>query len=248
MGLAFDHSHVGEAQASTGNLHGALESYLKSLSILVGLLQKDPANPHFLRGEMIAHHWLGHFAGNPRTINRGDTQTALRHYRKAQAVAKRLAAMDSKSAPARLDLAGGYKNIAEILSTTDPPQSVELYRKSLSIVRALLQPAPFMYLRREANYLKGIAVPLRAMGDREGALANLERSLDIMRSLTEKAPSNLKVQSELHATLLAIAEMLLETGDHDGALSHYRQSLSMAETPAAAASPDIYAVWRLADS
>lgn len=250
LSLSHDHSHVGEARAAMGDLSGAMASYRLSLSIVEELLQEDSSNQRYLRAQMIASIWLGHFEGNPRFINQGNEEAALQHYRKAMALAETLAARDAKDASARLDLAGGYKNIADVLSLSDPMQGVEYYRKALFIIRALLNASPdeFRYLRREACYLKGLAAVERRMGDRQGALQNLRESLRILRSLSGRAPVNTQVQTELHSALIQMADLSLEAGDLSAALEHCHQALALAEWAMTTHSSDAYALWRLADS
>jgi serine/threonine protein kinase len=248
--LAMSHTRVPEAMISLGDVTGALTHYRKSLALLDELLSKHAAEPRYLRARMISLVWLGNVYGNPRYINLGDTRAALRHYRESLAIAEQLAALDPKNARARQDLAGKHRLVAEILTLEEPARAIEHYRQALGIVREMLaySPKDAQLLRWEAQFLKGQAVALRGLGDRQSALQNLRQALQIWQELLARDSANQKTRAELHATLLALAETALESGDHNGALEYYRQALTLAETPPVEQSADLYVRWRLADS
>jgi eukaryotic-like serine/threonine-protein kinase len=254
--LAKDYSREAEPLVSLGDVAGALASHRKSLALADELLlsPQHAADPIYLRVRLIALNWLGNLAGNPRFINlgntwQGDARAALHYHRQSLALAERIAALEPKSALATQGLAGAHRLVGESLAFDRPAQSVEHYRKALTLVRALLAAAPgeTQYLRWEARFLHGVAEPLSRLGDRAGALQNLRQSLQIWRELLRR-DANPRAHAELHAALLALAGQLLEAGEHDAALAHYREALTLAETPPVAQSADLYVRWRLADS
>ncbi|MGH9753705.1 MAG: protein kinase domain-containing protein [Blastocatellia bacterium] len=248
--LASDHAHVGEALLSIGDLPGALAGYQKSLSLLEPPIRRRPDNQFNLRLLRIVYNWLGNLSGNSQFINQGDEASALQYYRKALSISEAQAAVDPKNSLARLDLASDYANVADSLARLNPARGAEHYRKSLSIIRVLLESSPdeFALRRREANYLKGLAGPLRRMGAGHAALQNLRQALQLLRALSARNPANTQAQADLHATLLALADLSLETGDSGGALERYREASAMAESSLTAHPTDAYARWRLADS
>ncbi|MBI1761888.1 MAG: tetratricopeptide repeat protein [Acidobacteria bacterium] len=231
--LAMSHSRVAEPLVTLGDLPGALAGYRKSVELVDELLPAHVADPIYLRVRMIGLIWLGNLSGNPRFINLGEPQTALQHYRAALAIAEQLAALDPKDAFARRDLAGGHRLVGEILTLNQPAQAVEQFRQALGIMREMLAVTPqdAQLLRREAQYLKGLADALRRLGDRPGALQNLRQARQTWQDLLARDAANLKTRAELHAALLALADTTLEAGDHDSALAHYRAALTLAETP-----------------
>jgi tetratricopeptide (TPR) repeat protein len=247
--LAKDHSRVAEAMVSLGDVAGALASHRKSLALVEELLPQHAADPIYLRVRLIELNWLGNLSGNPRFINLGDVQAALHYHRQSLELAERLPVLEPKSALASQDLAGAHRLVGERLAFDQPAQSVEHYRKALALTHALLAAAPgeTQYLRWEARFLRGVAVPLLRLGDRSGALQNLQQSLQIWRELLRR-DDNPRTRAELHATLLALADQLLETGDHEAALVHYREALKLAGIPPVEQSADLYVRWRLADS
>ncbi|MEP7341190.1 MAG: tetratricopeptide repeat-containing protein kinase family protein, partial [Acidobacteriota bacterium] len=249
--LAKDYSRVAEPLVSLGDLAGALANHHKSLSLVndLLLLPGHAADPVYLRTRLIELNWLGNLSGNPRFINQGDWQTALQYHRQSLAVAERLPVLEPKSALARQDLANALRLAGERIASGQPAQSIEHYRKALALVRGLLASAPdeTPYLRWEARFLRGIAEPLRRIGDRSGALQNLRQAVQIWRKLLNR-DDNLRARTEFHAVLLPLADLLLETGEYEAALEHYREALTLAETPPVEQSADLYVRWRLADS
>jgi tetratricopeptide (TPR) repeat protein len=147
-------------------------------------------------------------------------------------------------------LAAGYQRVAEVLALEDPAQAVENHRKALGIISEWLASAPqeTLFLNWEGHSLKGMGIALRRLGDRQGALQNLRRALQIWQELRARDGSNNKMRANLHATLLALAETKMESEDHSSALEYYRQALALAESPPVEQSADLYVRWRLADS
>ncbi|MFN8004766.1 MAG: protein kinase [Acidobacteriota bacterium] len=247
LGLALDHPRVAEALAATGDVDGAMMHFRQSLTLIDELLPRHAEDAFYLRVRMIALIWLGNLSGNPRFINLGEPQTALQHYRAALALAERIAAPETKNVRAQLDVAGGHGLVADILTLTQPAQAVEHYRQALTIVRAL-DAQDAQRLRREAQYLKGQAAALRRLGDRTSALQNLRQAVQIRRELLARDSADSKMRADLQPVLLDLADVLLESGDHQDALAHYREALTLAETPSVTESADVSVRWRLAEA
>ncbi|HMV87469.1 MAG TPA: protein kinase [Blastocatellia bacterium] len=250
--LALAYSFGPEAMISLGQVNEARAQYEQSLALLDALLAKNPTEPRYQRAKMIGLIWLGNLAGNPRFINQGDTTTALRYYRQALAIAEQRAVLDARNARAQQDLAGGHRLPAEILLLGQPAeirQAVEHFQQALGIVRALSSDKKDTpVLRREAQYLKGLGDAFNRLGDRAAALQNLKQALQIRRDLFKQDAANLQARAELHANLLAVADLILLTGDNNGALELYNEALAVAQTPPLEQSSDLYVRWRLADS
>ena len=247
LGLALDHPRVAEALTATGDVDGAMMHFRQSLTLIDELLPRHAEDTFYLRVRMIALIWLGNLSGNPRFINLGEPQTALQHYRAALALAERIAAPETKNVRAQLDVAGGHGLVADILTLTQPAQAVEHYRQALTIVRAL-DAQDAQRLRREAQYLKGQAAALRRLGDRTSALQNLRQAVQIRRELLARDSADSKMRADLQPVLLDLADVLLESGDHQDALAHYREALTLAETPSVTESADVSVRWRLAEA
>ena len=248
--LAMSYSRVPEALMTLGKVTEAETHYRKSLTLLDALLTRHAGEPQYLRARMITLNWLGNLAGNPSTINRGDTRTALQFYRESLRLAEQISALDPKNARARQDVVGAQRLVADMLTFDQPKQAVEHYQQALGILRELLalDPKEAQLLRREALCRKGLAEVLGRLGDRSGTLQNLRQAQQIWQELLARDATNLKTRAYLHTVLLALADVTLASGNHSGALTHYREALTLAETPPVAQSADLYVRWRLADS
>ncbi|MCI0489280.1 MAG: hypothetical protein L0229_22025 [Blastocatellia bacterium] len=249
-GIAISHSYVGEALAATGDLVGAIEEYKQSLDTFEAIAEKEPDNLAHARGMMIAYFWLGRLSGNPGFLNMGDKAAALEYYRKAMAIAERLAATDAKNASYRLDRIGSYINVADMIYEDDPAQAADLYRRAMAFVNITLETEPneSRFLTRRARCLKGQAAIMERAGDRRGAQQNLSQALEILRKLAEANPSNLGLQADLYTAWNAMGDLALRAGNTSVAQENYREALALAEKALAAAPAHLYSKWRLADS
>jgi tetratricopeptide (TPR) repeat protein len=161
-----------------------------------------------------------------------------------------LTAADPKNSRARLDLAISYERVADILSESEPAAGAEFFRRALAVTGELLQAAPneFRYIIRHARFHRCLAAPLSRLGSSKEALRHLLEARQMLQALPAKNLAGEEVQAELHYTIRAIADQWLEMRDHEAALEHYRQALTIAEASATANPSDLYSLWRLADT
>ncbi|MGH9768203.1 MAG: hypothetical protein ACREAB_12275, partial [Blastocatellia bacterium] len=249
-GLALAFSRLGDTQAEQGDLAATIESYRRSLLIHEALVKKQPDNAAYRREMKVAYNWAGNFSGNPHFLNLGDSAAALQYYRQGLVISEELAAADPKNSTAKFDLGVSNEKMGDILSETKPAQAAEFYRRALSATGDLLIASPnqYRFLRRHTVFLWKRGAALHKLGDRKGALQELNQALENLRELIAKNPSNAELQGDLHATLTALADVLTETGERAKALDYGSQSLALAEKMVAANPADLYAQWRLAKS
>ncbi|NOT62496.1 MAG: serine/threonine protein kinase [Acidobacteria bacterium] len=248
--LAASHSRVAEALAALGEINDAHDHLQQTLALIDEVLPAHTEDVRYPRMRLDTLIELGHVAGNPRYLNLGDARLALQHYRAALALAEQLAARDPRDALAQRDLAMGHQLVAEILTLSQPAQAVVHSRQALDLIRSLKarDPQDAQVLRREAHFLKGQAEALLRLGRRAEALQNLRLALAVGRDLWQRDAANTRNRASLHAVVLALAVAELQTGDHDNALTHFREALTLAETPPVESSSDLAVRWRLADS
>jgi eukaryotic-like serine/threonine-protein kinase len=161
-----------------------------------------------------------HTLGNPVTLNLGEPDKALPYARKAIALAREVAA--SKSDHELVSLNDCYLNLAALLRDSDPAGAVEACRRAMSEGRIDTGPR-----RRISTYgipglgnpYAAIAYPLRKLGRRKEALAELQKALELERK-------NSTASSLTHNEM---GDVLLEMGDRVGALEQYRRALVIAE-------------------
>ncbi len=248
--LAADYGHVGEAQAALGDLPSALDSYRQALKLLLAIEQEDAMNQRHLRVMRVAYTWIGHLSGNSLFINQGDKKAATQNYRKAVEISQRMTAADPKNARASHDLAIDYGNLGDSLIDSDPAKAAEYHRAALRIVDTLLEASPgsFMFLRRQAHYLRGLGLAMFYQGNHQTATKHLAQSLEILQKLSAQDPANLQIRSDLYVLLNAMADTLLDARNVAEAGNYYGQALTVAEATAASRPNDLSWQWRLADS
>jgi serine/threonine protein kinase/tetratricopeptide (TPR) repeat protein len=241
---------IGEALMSLGDLPAARSEFRQALTLMEAVAPRHPNETPYLRGLSLAWLWLGHVSGNPRQLNLGETQTALQAYREHLALSEKLAALDPKNALAQQDLAGAHQRLGEVFSQTQPAQSAAHYRQARDIIHKLLAAAPqeTVFLEWEAYFLRGLGVALQRQGDRAGARQHLQQALQIFRELHRRDATNSRTRYNVNETLLALGDILLNSGEHDAALAAYREALALVETKTVEQSVDVYVRTRLAES
>ncbi|HKG21568.1 MAG TPA: hypothetical protein VKC34_06680, partial [Blastocatellia bacterium] len=250
LGLAFGHSHVGEALGASGDVHGAIASYSEAARIVEELVRKHPSHPAYRAGLRIIYNWLGNFYGSPLFISLGDREAALLYFRRGLVLAEALAVEDPKNAVAQLNLATNCGLVADIVSDADPARAADYYRRAISITRTLLETAPgeLRLLRKQSLFCRGFAALQERSGDCQGALEYLRQSLQMLQDWSALHSTNHQVEADLHATHNGLAGVLLGMGDREGAGEHCRLAMSIADAGVAAHPSDLHSLWRLADS
>jgi tetratricopeptide (TPR) repeat protein len=248
-GLALTLSRLGDALAERGDLTATMAHYRRALGIRTALIEKDPVNAIYLRELKVIYSWLGNFSGNPYFLNLGDEASALQYYQEGLLISEQLAS-DKKNKLAQYDLAIGYEKVGDIRAERTPLQGAEFYRKATATLEKLIVEAPENYpaLRRYAVNLSRLGKALHKAGESKSGLAQLRGALAQQQKLTAGYPKSLEVKADLHATLLALGNVLLSTGRRDEALLHYRQALDIAGQAVNDRPEDLYWQWRLAEA
>lgn len=248
--LALTLSRLGDALAEQGDLTATIENYRRALPIREMLNDKQPDNAVYRRELRVFYSWLANYSGNPYFLNLGDGGEALRYYQQAMAIAEELAKADAKNLLVQFDLVVAYERMGDILSESEPKRGADFYRKAMLLTSDLMAASAnqYRFLRRHAVLPSKLGAALRRLGDYNSALQYLRPALDELQKLSAERPANAELQSDLHTALIALADVLIETGEHAEALDRDNQSLALAEKMAAANQMDLYAQWRLANS
>ena len=246
--LCLTYIRVGEAQAETGDIYGSIQSYSKVRDIRKKLVEKHPLDAIYKREWRLVHTWLGNYAGGLDTFNLGDQKAAKAYYEKALEIAEENANSDSKNATFQHDLALCNSKMGDVFSESDPLKSIGFYVKSMEINDRLLKASPteFRFLSRQALFLRSLAVPLSKVGDRKGAIENLEQAVETLELMLTMSPDNAEAHAGMHATRLILGDTFLEKQNFPAALENYRAAFRIAETSLANSPTDLYAMWRLA--
>jgi len=249
-GLALILSRLGDALAEQGDLRTAVESYRRALPIRETLTRQQPDNAVYRRELRVFYSWLANFLGNPYFLNLGEGGEALQYYLQAVKLAEELAQADTKNSAAQFDLVVAYERMGDVLSEPEPKRGADFYRQALSLSERLLAASPnqYRFLRRHAVCQSKLGVALRGLGDHQAGFAHLRQALEELQKLLAEKPSNAELQSDLHTTLISLADALSETGEGAAALERDAQALALAEKMVAVNRADLYAQWRLANS
>jgi serine/threonine protein kinase/tetratricopeptide (TPR) repeat protein len=248
--LAVNHGLMGEALGALGDLPAAIENIRQAAAIHESLLEKQPDNARVRRGLRASYSWIGSLLGNPNYVNLGDLTGAEEYSRKALTPAAELAAQDRKNVLAQTDLAATHTRLGDVLVGSAPAQALEQYRQGLVVIEQLLAVAPseFRIKLRHAICLTKLGGQLCRMGRCREGIEKLASARDTLQSLAAQDTANMQLQSDLQLNLYTLAEALLRSGDRDGALTAYRQSLAAAERAAPPDAQDLNARLRLIES
>ena len=190
-----------------------MEQYHKALAVRLENAKQNPDNVRYRRELSLLYSWMGHFTGSPLRMSLGDRAKAEEYYRRSLEIAEKLAAEDPNNAQGAMDLAFSHEYVANVVER-DPREAVELYRKALAVLgpRLANSPGERSYRRREATELRLLAVVLRRSGGRTTARDQMREALAKVRSLVSAQPANDLLKGDMHASLVASANLRLDTG------------------------------------
>ena len=212
--------------AARASLVQTARDYLQKLSAQAG----DDAG--LLRDVMAAYTRVGDIQGSPSSANLGDTEGALDSYRKALAIAAKLAAANPDDTGAQRVLASGHENIGQMLAASgDTVAAMESYRTSLAIRQKLADADPAnAALRRDLMHgYDSMGNVLLTCGDTAGALESKRKALAMAEQFASADPADADAQRSLIVSHTGIADLLAAGGDTEGALASFRSVLRIAQ-------------------
>ena len=166
----------------------------------------------------------------------GDAPAALGEYRKAMAIAERLAASDPGQAEWQRDLSVSHTRIGDVLLRQgDAPGALGEYRKGMAIRERLAASDP-----GQAEWQRDLSVShtkigdvLLRQGDAPGALGEYRKARVIHERLAASDLGQTQWQRDLSVSHERIGDVLLRQGDAPGALAEYRKAMAIHERLAA---------------
>jgi tetratricopeptide (TPR) repeat protein len=236
------HSRLAGAQLESGDLYGARDN----LQIALKAAQESVSQPDAVVNErsalLGAYHLLGDVLGNPYDLNLGDRAGALSNYRKALEIGEELVAADRQDVRARFDTAGLYRHIGAMLLEENPTEALNYYRKAFALSEELsdANPSNIEFRQDVGLTLLGTGESLHKLGKHEEALVNLTRALERIQASITAAPDQLAWIRTVSRAHTDIGNVLLESGDVDGALDNHRLGLASAEKLADRAPTNLY--------
>ena len=172
--------------------------------------------------------WIALFVGDHR-LSRGSTVAALESYRRAQAIAERLAASDAGNAGWQRDLSVSHDKIGDVqVAQGNLPEALRLYRASLAIFERLAKADP-----GNAGWQRNLSVSYGNIGDVQvaqgklpEALTSYRASLAIRDRLAASDAGNAVWQRDLAISNERIGDMLAREGDAIGAIAAFERALA----------------------
>jgi tetratricopeptide (TPR) repeat protein len=118
-----------------------------------------------------------------------------------------------------------------MLLAEKPAEALEFYRKAFAISSELSSADTLNIHHRSslADALLGIGQALNRLGNKEEAIQNLTRALDLEKSIQAVAPERIFLLRTLSRTYMELGSVLLEKGEAQEALKNYREGLASAE-------------------
>ena len=166
----------------------------------------------------------------------GDGKAALENYRRALAIAEKLAAGHPERPDWQRDVSVSLERIGDVLKDGgDGKAALENYRRALAIREKLAAGHPERpdWQRDVSLSLGRIGNVLQDGGDGKAALENYRRALAIREKLAAGHPERPDWQRDVSVSLERIGNVLQDGGDGKAALENYRRALAIAEKLAA---------------
>jgi tetratricopeptide (TPR) repeat protein len=140
--LAAAQAELGMGEMRLGQLDRALDTFREGATTLETLVAADPQNVTLNRALMLAYGHVADVLGNPDLQNLGDRAGALRAYRQAADVAKRLYDADRSDQRAASDYGIVLSRVETAMDDSDIPQKLAVQRESLRVLDAAARISP----------------------------------------------------------------------------------------------------------
>ena len=211
----------GRAQALAGDFSGAAASLQEAIRLSASSTAADPHLAKSARQLYWSYIALGDVFGSPARFSLGQPGAAAEHYRKARAIAERLASADPANEVAKLDLARAFSREGAALALSQPAQALALLERSWSLA---MQTSPHNHsgLQSRLDYLTASVGPLVQLGDLERAASHTDEARRLLRDLHQAG-----MTTGERSVLKAEAIRLYASGHTRDALARAQKHLAM---------------------
>ena len=206
-------------------------------------LSREAGQDRVLLREMAtAYDKVGRVQGNAYFPNLGDTEGALRSYRRSLELREQLLGRDPHNPELQDEVAKSYAGIGDVLYSKDDLRgALVAYEKGIEVRAAAVRAAPdnllyqleLVVLFSRVGDLKGME-QYSNLGDTAGALASLRRGLDILESLYRTHPDDEDVVDQFANALTHAGMLACTAGDATSGLAMQRRAVELSEKLAAA--------------
>ncbi|HMF95214.1 MAG TPA: protein kinase [Vicinamibacterales bacterium] len=228
---------VGMAEAGLNQLNDALAHFRQGTAELEPLVASHPTNVSWNRDLMLAYGHVADVLGNPGLHNLGDRAGALRAYRQAAEIGKRLYDADPADHRAVSDYGIVLSRVETMMDDSDVAAKRAVQQESIRVLEgaAKISPgdvSPKIYLTLLNQHLGD---SFTTTGDLEAARTAYRKSADIAgagRGSGHSALHIMFIQTNQRLALNAVAR-----GQRDEALDFARRALQAGENPPPGSGP-----------
>lgn len=189
-----------------------------------------------------AYAKIGLIQGNSYHSNLGDTDGAMKSYRRSLEIRQKLADADPKNLELQHELADAHEGMGDMLYTTnDLKGGLESYEKAVEIREKIVatEPESLEYRYYLANVLgkRGDISGMEGfpnLGDIATSLKSYQQTVKIYEELVKAAPENEKYKSGYATNLHYYGMLQTTTGDAKGAIANAQKALSIFDSLIAA--------------
>ncbi len=213
-----------------------------AIEYLDNLSREAGADRGLLREMATAYDKVGRVQGNSYFPNLGDTEGALRSYRRSLELRERLLARAPHDHELQDEVAKSYAGVGDVLYSKDDLRgALASYEKGVEVRLAGLRAAgddilPYqlelVVLYSRIGDVKGME-QYANLGDTAGALASLRQALEILERLQRDHPENSDVNDQLANALTHAGMLACTAGDAASGLAMERRALELVEKLAA---------------
>jgi tetratricopeptide (TPR) repeat protein len=240
--LARTGKYVIRALMYRGDLEAAESTAIEGMRMREAVAAAQPANTAVRRDLANSYGDLAYVYFHPSFLSFDDRPAAARLQEKALAITRRLAAADPNNATARSDLYITEVDYSASLAQSSPFGAIRYARESLAIAHG----SPLVI--SPDGGLFQLADGLRHLGRYPEAVESLRAAIASRQQLFRQDPEHFTVRQQLLRGAIAMAGLLLDSGDSTGALEQSRQAVALAEELSAAIPTNLLARRDLADA
>ena len=220
-------SQIGEVRIAQGDLPAATEAFEESLSLALGLVERDPDSDEWQLGLGESHFWAGF-----SLWRRGDLDGALVHFQPYLQITGALAVKDPANLEWQAELANATSTVGSVLEAQgDLTGALEKYYATLDINEALVarDPSSNRWQLDLSFAHNTVGAVLLATGDLEAASRHYRADVGIKERLVDGDPTNITWLEHLTASHNHLGNTLIARGNLGDAQTHFEAALDIAE-------------------
>ena len=205
-------------------------------------LSREAGNDRSLQRELAtAYEKVGQIQGNSYFVNLGDTDGAMKSYRKSLTIREGLLAADPNNREIQSELASSHEGIGDMLYTIgDLRGGLKEYERALELRKNVFAANPINLANRlslseldvRIGDIKGMEV-YSNLGDTAGALESYRSAEDLLEARSDADPQNHELRSILTSVLMRVGMLSDTMGNVAKALEKERKAIALSEELAA---------------